>query len=180
MDLKDIHKHLVEELKIPEDMLTVTSRSCTIRTKRYGLTQGTDYYSDVCYITLEHNGGITVDPPKLRTTHYGQLNKSFNNRIGGIWSKAAGISARELHRQQDWEEKVGNLVNKYKDIYSNPNVDIYYGNTDPTFALTWFGQRCEIDPEDESVFLHGINCKVPLTAAFDFLNECEVFKLLQG
>ena len=181
MDLKDIHKHLVEELKIPEKCITSTHGGYYVHSMRYGLTPTTDYKSNILHITVEGDR-IRVEPYMVyaRTTSYTKLNKAFDRRINNVWSKALASEKAGLHRQKVWTTQLDALIEKYKDISNNPYVSTYFGNSYPAFALEWFGSRCEIDPEDESVLLPGIGCKVPLTAAFDFLNECEVFKLLQG
>lgn len=139
------------------------------------------------YVDASSPGIIEVNPnydTGVNPTKYAKLSGHFNRRLKMIWKgmeklrdDSAAVRAQNDVSLKAYKAKHKDLIEKYPDNLKVYQVD----GQEPVLDLLWFGSASRVDPVTNEVQLgYGYHTRtIPLSVALDFINECEVYKLLQ-
>ena len=131
------------------------------------------------------NGKLEVSPDantNMRVTKYPYASGHFKRRIRIINEKMIAKVKEAQAAQDNYVYERDLFKSKYHDLLCKYGSHLAIPASVPIIArLHWFGSSYMVDLDSEEVRLgFGEQARVvPLTAALDFLNECEVYKLLQ-
>lgn len=141
----------------------------------------------VMRIIIEVEEGLIIVTPDFLTgmgpTKYAKRNIHFDKRIRKATAKLVDIVKEEQIKQDNFVYERDLFKSKYHDLLTQYSKHIQLSTTLPIHArMSWFNSSYMVDLESEEVKLGFGDAAhvVPISAALDFLNECEVYKLLKG
>lgn len=187
MDREQIKHYLHTELEIPKENLKDGMWTNEVYIE-YIVPQ-LDPESPSRYLLrtlIEYTDGkLEVSPDastNMKDTKYPHTSGHFKRRIRIINEKMVAKVKEAQTVQDNYVYERDLFKSKYHDLLCKYGSHLSIPASVPIIArLQWFGSSYIVDLDSEEVRLgYGDKARVvPLTAALDFLNECEVYKLLQ-
>lgn len=188
MDAETLKNHLHTELGIPLENIKDDAWIGGVRIEYIKPQQNPDsltkHYVN-CEVEIKGNI-IKVIPGhhlNFRPTQYSEAGTYFNKRIRRILKQIHALVKEAQDKQDNYVYELNVFKSKHYDMLNKYGNHINLTNDLPVEArLTWFGYSYPVDLEAEEVTLGFGNRShtIPIVAALDFLNECEVYKLLEG
>lgn len=130
---------------------------------------------------------VKVDPYYaigMNATEYADLNRYFDKRIKEAYSRLIKLVQAAKTTRSMADHKTQEMKDKFAELFrvGGEHLSIRPSETTPGMYFKWFGSAYNVDSESGEVCLgYGMDqVKIPIEVAIEFLNECKVYKLLEG
>ncbi|AUR87188.1 coil containing protein [Vibrio phage 1.097.O._10N.286.49.B3] len=189
MDPEKIKHYLHTELGIPLENIEACSMfgETYIKYKKPDLDPDQKHHTTMCIVIESDSIGVLkVNPDFLSakgSTKYPGFTKHFDRRIRQLSAEMLAIQKEHQDKQDEFVYEREVFKNKHSTLFTNYSDHLRIPASLPIQArMFWFGSSYLVDLDNEEVQLGfgDVARTVPIVAALDFLNECEVYKLLKG